>query len=466
MIWFIWVVSLWLLYLALARRYRPQFAMGCVVPLAWLAPVWVQWTLLDSHRDTIIGTGLDVKLSLGTAALVSYCFFKKSTYPLTLAPCDIAMLGLLSVHCLSDVMQMGLKPIIVGRAYMEWWVPYVTGRVAFQYRSDIARYWLVVAPIAMVLATFAIIETSTDVNLYETWFGTRPTEGGMGISRRWGMTRACGPCLNPNYFGSLQLLLLGWSLYAFFRALYGRAPKIFFAAPIVSLLGVACCGQRATILGAACAFVALAYFRFPKIRLPLLATVGLVVLVLVIQREAVIETLEGWSGEDRIYRADVRVVVNEESKEFSNTRARLLILDAYGIAMRRAGLFGFGTEAITGFPINVPLGPQEADTLRKLRFVDNVYVLITLRFGYLGLACLLAAWLSAIFQLQVITDKYYRQSLGFLASSLAATLVALLPVVFTVWMPQDFGFAVVWTWGAASGLFVAHQTQGLQVDDT
>ena len=128
-------------------------------------------------------------------------------------------------------------------------------------------------------------------------------------------------------------------------------------------MGIVATGSRAPILGAGLAIPALVFFRFRRARVPLILLSLLGTAVAYSRQEEIIERLERWSGEDRIYRADTRVVVDgDESKQFSSTRYRFLLLDVYRIALRRAGLLGFGTDAVTGFPVRVPVGPQEVET--------------------------------------------------------------------------------------------------------
>ena len=171
------------------RPHRAISGTGVVLPLAWLAPVWVQWTLIQPTSDTIVGTGIDTKLGVGIALLVSYCFFKRSTYPLRFVPCDYAMAGLISVHLVSDVYYQGFQWIILGHIYAEWWVPYVLGRLAFQNRYDISRIWPVVVVVAIVLGCFSAVEMLTGNNLYELLAGPIPDEGRPGVAARWGLPR-------------------------------------------------------------------------------------------------------------------------------------------------------------------------------------------------------------------------------------------------------------------------------------
>ncbi len=457
-LWLANVICLWILFLMIARRTHPQLALGIVLPLAWLAPVWVQWTLFRSTSDTIVGTGIDTKLGASILMLVSYCFFKRATYPLRFAPCDYAMSGLIGIHLISDVYQQGFQWIILGHIYAEWWAPYVIGRLAFQYRCDVSRIWPVVVAVTMVLGCLSAAEMLTGQSLYELFAGTIPKEGRLDVATRWGMRRAYGPTLNPIYFGCLQLLLLGWCGYAAWRAMTDRAHWAWLFSPLPALIGIVASGSRAPILGVGLAISSLVFLRFRQARVSLILLAVLVGAIVYTQQEAIIEGLERWAGEDQFYRADERVIVDDgESKQYSTTRYRLLLLDVYRIALSRAGLLGFGTDAVMGFPVQVPVGPQDVETLRKLWVIDNTYVLLTLRFGYLGLSCWLLAFFAAIYQLTYLNVRWRGESVGMLAACLAAVLVAMLPVMFTVWMPQDYSFALLWTWGTSSGMYLAYR---------
>jgi hypothetical protein len=213
------------------------------------------------------------------------------------------------------------------------------------------------------------------------------------------------------------------------------------------------------MLGMAIVIPALLYFRYPQFRWALLSLAMVGSLILVAQREIVIQTLEHWSGEDEHYRAYGQLDVGEgQSKQYSTTRYRVLLLDVYKIAFKRAGLLGFGTEAVTGFPIQVPVGPQEVETLRKMKMIDNTYLLITLRFGYLGLFFFSLAACLSVYQLMALSLPLRTENIGLLVASLGSCLLAIMPVLFTVWMPQDYGFVLLWSWGASSGMYLAHRS--------
>jgi O-Antigen ligase len=455
MAWYTFLGLLIALFLWLAVKRRPQFALGVVVPIAFLFPVWVMLPVFNPAEGTVVGSGIDLRVGIGAAALLLYCCFpRKATYPISLVPCDIAMIGLVVVHVASDLINQGPSWEIPAHLFAEWWIPYVAGRVAFQFRRDTSDYWRVIALVAIGLALLAIIEAFTNLSLPEMLFGARPTEGVDRIHTRWGIRRAYGPCLNPIYFGVLQLILLGWTVDVFLRVLRNRASVAWVVAPFLSLVGIFCTGSRGPLVGLVIAAIGMLFSLRPKLRVPILVLAALSLVLMIANRNFVLETLESWAGENRPARSS-KIVINENKEEFSSTRSRLLLVELYSIAMKRSGLLGFGTQAVTGFPVRVPLGPQEIETMKRIRFVDNTYVLMTLRFGYSGVFFFTAALVAAALQLLYVCSKMPSESPGILAGCLAGSLLGVIPVLFTVWMPPDYGFPLMWTCGVSSGLLLA-----------
>lgn len=458
-----WSLGLGLLatiYIWLAFVRRPAVAIGWAAVLSLVFPVWCQWVLFEVPHGTVVGSGVDIKVGVGTIALILYSFFPKATFPTRLVACDYAFIAIICVHFLSDTINQGFDWTTLMRIYGEWYVPYLTGRLAIQNREDLQRLWPIVAGVSVGLGCASVFEACTGTNVWESIYGLRPEENTPRESARWGLRRAYGPCLNPIYFGSLQLILLAFSCFACRRATQRRARAIWLLAPVPAVLGIFCTGSRGPIVGLGFALLGWCFAAYPKLRGFLLTLLLVAVAVVFVQREQVITFLERWSGEsERV--AGGTVELGDKQVKFSGTRSRLILLDMYRIAFRRSGFVGFGTEAVTGFPVNVPLREQELETLRRLKWIDNSYALILLRFGYLGLAVFVLALASGLLQLLRISDSYRAQSPGILAAYMTGCLGAVLVVMLTVWMPHDFGFALLWSLGVASGLWVAHHYDAL-----
>jgi hypothetical protein len=470
--WFVCMVAMLATYVWAYRKQGPQFAAGIAVIASLTAPIWVQFPLFEVPSNTIVGGGVDLRVAMGTSALVGYLFSKRSTYILAMTPCDLAMIGLVVVHLLSDLMNDGWSWKILMHMYGEWWVPYVAGRIAFQFRNDIQRMIAWLSAVAIFLAVLSIIESTVRVNLWEVFFGIRPPEQSARELYRWGLRRSYGPCLNQIYFGVLQVLLLPWPTVAALRAIQRKMHVAWLLAPAVCILGIVGTGSRGPIFGVGIMFFVMIFLIVRKLRIPLIITGLLGMVLMFTYLGQVVATLERWSGEHATA-ARSKVVINEDEEvQYSGLRNRFILFDLYRIAMSRSGLLGFGTDAVTGFPVNVPLGAQEVSTLRKIRFIDNTYILLTLRFGYLGLAFFTLAGIAAVVQMFTVQGAYSiaHKQLGQLAqlvaAALAGSLTATLVILLTVWMPPDFGFVLIWGMGASSGLLLAHGRKHLAKKST
>lgn len=454
LVWFWNLFPLFLVFLLLSWRLRPACGL-LVVPLSLALPVWVQWVLFEVPAGTIVGAGVPLKYAIAILAVSTYPLLPRSTYPLRLVPCDFAVIGLITIHCCSDFLNSGISWSPLVRAAAEWYFPYMAGRLVVQSLGDLRVVWPAVAAVAAFLGGAAIFEAISGINPFELVYGLRPLENTPRDAVRWGIRRAYGPCLNPIYLGILQLILFGWSLFAARMAVAREASSWWLVAPLLTAISIVCTGSRGPILGLFVVSTVIAVVRFPKLRLPMLALLLIGGTVFVAQRERVVTLLERWSGESETL-PNKSVTIGDEKQKFSGTRSRLLMLDVYRIALKRSGFLGYGTEATTGFPLRVPLDGQEFETLRRVRYVDNSYALIMLRFGYLGVFFYAAAGALAVWQAFHFSAAYAGEASGTFALFIGASLTGGLATILTVWLAPDFGFAVIWTMGITSGMLASH----------
>jgi hypothetical protein len=172
----------------------------------------------------------------------------------------------------------------------------------------------------------------------------------------------------------------------------------------------------------------------------------------VIGWKSILDGLHRWSGElQSKRRPPPMIVIDDQQHVYSGTLTRVYLFDVYGLAMRRAGWLGFGTERTTGFPVNVPVGQQHTETLKRLPWIDNAYILLILRFGYLGVTIFVCLGSAAVASYIAMVNRPLARGIVFCAS-MAGGLLATMLLLMTVWMPHDFGFWYLWTVGAASGL--------------
>ncbi len=451
--WWTIVIAYLSVFVGLGIRFGPRMALGLVVPATWLLPSWFMLPIADGARDSLVGSGVDVKVAVGTGCLLLYCFMPGRTFPMRLIATDLAMLGLIGVHLASDLINTGIDGMALGRAYAEWYLPYVSGRLCITSREDLRILWLVPAVLAVVFAITTVFESIFDIQFFEIGFGARPVEGSSRNLQRWGIQRAYGPTMHAIYFGVVQLLLLGWASFASVQALRRRAPALWAFSPLLVMFGIAGSASRGPILGILIAAVGLLFFKVRRSRIPLVIAFSALAAFTVTNLESIIIELEKWSGE-----ATSEIVIKGEERLQSSVRSRINSLEVNRIALRRSGLLGFGTQAVSGFPINVPLGPLEAEAFKKVWSVDNTYLLLTLRFGYLGLACFLGALLLGIVNFVRVADGHQGESAGWLSVCVGSCYMATLLVLATVWMPHEIGFPLIWTVGLSSGLWLAHKS--------
>ena len=410
MLWIICVASLVILFVVLAWRTSPQLALGIVNAIAFVLPAWLMFPLFSLPVDTVVGTGVDIKVAVGTATLLLYCVMPGRNFPVRFVACDYAMAVLALVHIVSDTYNYGFRFHDIGRAYAEWYVPYVTGRVAFQKYADAQIILRVMAVLAVVLSIVAVCEAFTKVNLMELWAGLRPVEGAYRAMERWGLKRSYGPYFHALYFGVVQCLFLGSTVYVALMAMRREAHGIWIFCPLFSFAGIVCTGSRGPLLAAALLVIMVLVFLVPRARLPI-AILGVCLLgFAAVQREVIFKALERWSGEanDRLNQS---VEVGGKKQKYSGTRGRLLVFRVYGKAMAQAGLIGYGTDRVTGFPIRIPLSGEAAEIIRSMETVENAYVLVTSAFRLARTDCVrVSDWNQLVSVVSIGTRRVRRTS--------------------------------------------------------
>lgn len=440
-LWSVTVACLCILWLFLAIRFDPQKAIGAVVLLCCLVPTWV--------RIDFLGESLDVRLAVSIFSLLAYCLHPAATFPWRLGLLDASMLMLVLVNLFSDVENTGWSWMIPIQAYAEWVIPYIAGRLALHDLGNmkfLAPFGLAVAVVLMVGSVF---ESVTWLHPWEWVYGERLYDGIARDSQRWGFLRAWGCCAHPIFFGVLQVAMLPWVFLTLFQCRRGGWNWILLLLPFFALFGIAATGSRAPILAFLISASFSIFYLLPRIRIPFGIAIAALVIVVAINRDRVIELTRSWGGEV-VDRETNRVVVDEKEVVMSGTLSRLHVLKMYRRAVIRAGWIGFGSESVSGFPVNVPLGPEDQTAIRKIRFIDNQYLLLTLRFGWLGvvfftlaLGLTVLAWLM---RATVATSDEDQAMCVFFASGVFSIAIAIL----TVWMPHDIGFPLIWIMGAAS----------------
>lgn len=441
-VWGATVAVLCLLWCVVARFCGPQRAMGCQVIVACLVPTWAQLDLADS-------LWLDCRMAATVFGLVAYCFHPKATFPWRLGWLDASMISLLVIHIVSDIDNTGWTWAIPFRVYGEWCVAYLAGRLALQNLEDF-RYltpWAI--SVAIFLALGSIFEAVSSDHPWEALYGERKYDGiDRGATRWLGMTRAWGCCAHPIYFGFLQVLFLPWLLRAWHRTLVQPSNSGWFMAcvPLLGVAGVFCTGSRAA-LGAYLLVMLLGLLAYvPTMRIVFLLVALVAAPLAYMERGRVIDTITRMG--ERV-NENRKIEIDGRQQQMTYTATRWMLVKVYWKALVDASWLGYGTDAISGFPVKVPVGAVDPETLKEVPYIDNQFVLMTLRFGWMGVtAFTVALLLAAVAWFQRSTT--IEGSHAAVSFYVGGTILAVAAGLLTVWMPHDIGFPLLWWMGAGS----------------
>jgi hypothetical protein len=441
-----WIVLL-LLTLAMAIvwwRHGPRHAVIAGVLLSLLAPEWLKL----EFSSTI---WINIRLAAMLAALSLYLLHPRSTYNFKLVWADYAMLGLLATHVLSDTLNSGFHWSILLRAYGEWAVPYLAGRVAIQYAGD-AKWsvpWAVT--VAFVLAGLALAESALRLspNIPEFIVGLR-TGFVRDLAQKAGFKRAYGTTMEPLFFAMLQFLLLPWLLYATVRTARGDGPLVWGASPIANFVGILATLSRGPLIAMAVVGYVMQMILYPRRRVVLGIAGACMALVLVVAWPKVLNTIEALGGESQ---QRMKQAIGGDVHRATSVYNRLNLFSMYEPALRSTGLFGYGTAKCTQFP---PLVPRAEADPGLAQFVDNAFLLYTLRFGYLGLLFFTAANVASAYQFVRLALRPQAGAVVWCAA-MAGTIAATMLLLCTVFLAPDFGLFYIFMLGTSSGMWAEHR---------
>ncbi len=436
--WLFGVISITLIWLVLLIRKGPTQALGAAVALSFVFPVWATIDISE--------VPFTIQTTVLCIAMLGYAIHPqgKIISPLTLLDFCIALMYV--THVLADTFATGLTPSLPLLAYGEWALPYVAGRYAVRNEEDLRFIAPWIAGSLAFLGVVALVESLTVVNPFEVVFGNRPVELGHRAARRFGFKRAFGPTTHAIYFGMMMIVLMPW-LVCLWQAAKTRQAKIRTA--VAALLGIIGClssVSRTPIVTLLIAAAIVTVVRFRALRWPLALTVVAAVVGFLMFPNEVTDTVSRWTGGGERVRL---IEVDGKAVETSSSRSRLVLFTAYSKALIQGGLTGYGSKAVSKFPPEIPYmqGKSEATEVKS---IDNGYVLLTLRFGWLGGGCFLLMFLTAVFSAVLLhldrPDRLFAASVGSLLLVIAAF------GMFLVWMSYDFGLEILWTFGVLSGL--------------
>lgn len=445
MVWISTVIVFWGVFVVVSFLKRPQIALGVVIPIVWLVPVWPQMATGIE--------GLNIRSAVSAGALVIYCFMPKATFPWRLHPCDWALIGLLAVHLASDTWHSGMQLASPVFAYVEWLMPYLCGRLALQDRDDLDWLWKAICISSLLLTLAAFFEAWFHLNPFEAAFGLRPEDRFNRDAVRWGLRRAYGPTMHPLYLGVVLCWFVGWWLFVAWRFFTDRSPRAWMIGVLLAAFAPVATGSRGPILGVFLVVLGFAFCFRKNLRIPACILLLIIGFVAIGFQDSLLSHFDQWSGEGKRSHNKVKVVFDNETLSISSARTRLLLFEIYWKPLMQAGFLGFGTDAVSTFPVNVPLGRDEAAAIQKIWMVDNHYLLLTLRFGYLGLAAFALVAGCSLWQLMRVRDSQSSTSIACFSSAAFGSVTGVLILLWTVWMPGEIGFPLFWSFGLSTGLY-------------
>lgn len=449
-VWAVSVAILLVLWWVVAWRWCPQLAMGVAVVAAIFFPSW-------SHLE-ISGLPFNVRDVAVGGMLISYLIHPRSTYPWRLQMLDYFVLAFAGTHVMSDSLSLGFSPFHIFRSYAEWVMPYICGRLAFQGREDVSDLQVIVGWVAIVTGVLALLESFSGSLLglaeglrpWEFLHGEKPYENFERNTARWGLLRAWGSAPHPIYFGVIQLAWLPFTGSLFIEYIKGRRGVFGLVAVLCNIGGVCATVSLGPIAATAVFVIAAIGLQVRKLRYPILLLTAATILFGIVFGDATLNAIEelgrSTSGSPR----DRQVVIQGEEKSVTSATSRIHIFSLYQTALSRCGGFGFGTEKLTQFPPDVPMKIADVEATEVLRFVDNSYLWMTLRFGWIGgaLFAVLFVW-SFLWQwLRQVPDD---APLPVMNMTLAAGIVACAFAISTVWFAHDLSFSILWLLGCVSG---------------
>ena len=411
--------------------------VGAASVASFLLPTWVNVETLAIDWDA----RLCVALTTGTAVLL----LRTRSLFSRLVALDLLVVAIAVWQVISEWKANGVGAEVAFLAYGHWVLPYVIGRCCARSLRDLRVVGLFVAGAGAVLGLVTLLETTAATDVYEAIFGERPGMQFRPIKlRRWGFARAEGPYDHPIFLGIITLLLLPWAAWL---SLYEK--KETKIATLVGLAGLlitlACTISRGPIAGLAVVVAVAVGLRYRWVGYSLLALAVAAAVALAV-RPSLPEDIARQVAEASEERVEMMVIDGEEIVS-SSVMGRLVIVQGYAKALRKAGPFGYGTDATSQFPPKIPNVPVDTLTGEPVAVVDNAYVYYTLRGGWVMGAGYLLLHVLGFFRLR---KSALWEGDPMFCRLLAGAIVAHGVVSFTVYPAYDYIYMFLWTLGVAA----------------
>ncbi len=426
-------------------RHGPGVGAGVGLAVACLMPTWT--------ATWVYGQPIDVRLATAIALIGAYCFHSDGKIWSRINLIDIAVAGLVVWQVTVDWLHDGFGALVPLTSYLEWALPYLAGRFSVMHSGALASIRLPFACCAVVIACLALVESFANVNAWEMLFGPVDDLVKRGRGMRYDfLYRAMGPTRHPIFLGIVLMLMVPWAVSLIDSEGSRKLKYIGWLSLAGVVVGVLATVSRGPLL---CLFLAaataLSYYSLWARRV-FAVTIVLGAILAAVNWSSVVGFVES-TGSINV-RSRV-VEVDGEAVAYTGSNNRLFVLEIYGPLVVRGGAMGFGTEATSSFPPNIPGLPVSARAQEVLGIVDNSYILIGLRLGIVGLAFFVLMLFASIYNAFSLARNqslvtYPGGSLFLVA--LGSILLAVSVEILTVFSSYDFIFWLLFTCGVVSGL--------------
>ena len=432
-------------------RFGKENALGVGMACSMLAASWY---------DIRFGA-VPMSVASATAALlmIAYCLHSgaKIWSPLTMIDLSVAVLVIW--HVIVDVHYGGPFTLTSFTSYGEWGLPYVAGRFAFQERGSLHRLAPFFAVAAVLISVLTVVETLTAINVWE-WISPRDDRVWFLRVQRYGLLyRSSGPTRHAIFLGVILLTMIPFVFAVFDSSKADKQRRrISLAAIAILAAGILATASRGPVLAGILVVIGSLAYRYTIARNVTGVAAAVLAAVVFLFPNQMLELLEA-NPLGRGHSNVVQLKEGQEAEIHTGTRNRLMLFKVYGPLVVKGGLIGYGSEASRGFPPNnIPGLPEDPAVRERVGIVDNTFIGMGLRFGMVGLAILVACFVSTIVTTimmvpQASTYFYPHSSLTIVV--FAATIAAVGLELLTVYFDHDHGFWVLFAMGVVAGLKVS-----------
>ena len=352
---------------------RARRGSGTALVVGWFAALLGAPTWLGTSIGSL---ELDARAVAGAVGLTFLALDRPALPHFRWSMLDAAALALF-LAVLASMWHAGeIRPLTIPNVAKSWLLPYVVGRLFLAAPEDIDRIAALMGKVLLLVALLSLVESAARINplckaLGKT-FGV--LESGEGY--RWGMKRAQGNTVHPIFFGNLLALVLPWC----FASALGSATRWRRALPWLAGAAIFGTASRGAIGAAAFTYVAVAFFRFPKLRLTMVVGAVLLLSAAYGAKDVLLDAVGRIADQEN---EEPKIIdIHGEECEYTGTAHRMLLFKAYGPYLKDTGWLGYGFA--------MKAVQMEEELAQRFGSIDSHYVLFLLQFGWLGTGLFLA----------------------------------------------------------------------------